>query len=130
MPSSTAGNAQWRRSRGLALLKSTQRPPNAQIYWVKNVGFKAGDWHHVALAWRNFDTGRKDGHSTLYIDGKRVGEIRGHDLRMDLDLEKTGIYVAVSFIGLLDELAVFNRELTASEVAQLHQRPEALAGLK
>jgi hypothetical protein len=104
--------------------------PNAPIYWVKNVGFKAGDWHHVALAWRNFDTGRKDGHSTLYIDGKRVGEIRGHDLRMDWDLEKTGIYVAVSFIGLLDELAVFNRELTASEVAQLHQRPEALAGLK
>lgn len=104
--------------------------PSAPIYWVKNIGFKAGDWHHVALAWKNFDTGQKDGLSTLYIDGKRIGEIRGHDLRMDWDLEKAGIYVAVGFIGLLDELALFNRELTASEVAQLHQRPGLFVGLK
>lgn len=101
--------------------------PNAPILWVKNIGFKSGDWHHLALAWKNFDTGRKDGLSALYIDGKRVGEIGGHDLHMDWDLEKTGIYLAVSFIGLLDELALFNRELTATEVAHLHQRPGMLA---
>jgi hypothetical protein len=104
--------------------------PNAPIVWVKNIGFRSGDWHHVALAWRNFDTGQKDGLSTLYIDGKRIGEIRGHDLRMDWDLEKAGIYVAVSFIGLLDELALFNRELNQAEIAYLHQHPGALALLK
>ena len=43
---------------------------------------------------------------------------------------KAGIYVAVSFIGLLDELAVFNRPLTADEISLLRRQPGVLAGLK
>ncbi|MBI4663543.1 MAG: hypothetical protein HY735_32480 [Verrucomicrobia bacterium] len=104
--------------------------PNAPIVWVKNIGFKAGDWHHVALAWKNFDTGRKDARSKLYIDGKKIGEIRDCDLRMDWELENTGIYVAVSFVGLLDELALFNRELTGAEAEHLHRHPGTLENLK
>src|SRR5262249_32318084 len=46
------------------------------------------------------------------------------------DLDRTGIYVAVNFIGLLDELALFNRPLTAEEVARLHSAPGLLAPLK
>jgi predicted neuraminidase len=103
--------------------------PNAPMVWVKNVGFKASDWHHVAFTWKNFDTGQKDAISTLYIDGQRIGEISGRDLHMDWELEKTGIYVAVSFIGLLDEFALFNRELTAAEVAHLHKQPAVLSTL-
>ena len=40
------------------------------------------------------------------------------------------ILVAVNYIGLLDELALFNRPLTAAEVALLHRTPGVLAPLK
>src|SRR5262249_15645534 len=97
---------------------------------VPGVGFKSGDWHHVALTWENLDTGRKDARAVLYIDGKRIGQVADRELAMGWDLDRTGIYVAVNYIGLLDELALFNRPLTAAEVSLLHKRPGLLTPLK
>jgi hypothetical protein len=102
----------------------------APMVRVPGVGFKSGDWHHVALTWENLDTGKKDARAVLYIDGKRSGEVAGRALAMDWDMDRTGIYVAVNYIGLLDELALFNRPLSAAEVALLHRTPGVLAPLK
>ncbi len=104
--------------------------PKAPMVWVKGVGFKAADWHHVVLAWKNFDTGKPDALATLYVDGKRVGDVKGRAIGMEWDVDRTGIYVAVNYIGLLDELAVFDRALTAEDVARLHKAPGLLAPLK
>jgi hypothetical protein len=104
--------------------------PAAPMVRVPGIGFKAGDWHHVALTWENLDTGKKDAKAILYIDGKRIGEVSGRELAMGWELDWTGIYVAVNYVGLLDELALFNRPLTAAEVSLLHRRPALLAPLK
>ncbi|MBI3468211.1 MAG: CehA/McbA family metallohydrolase [Planctomycetes bacterium] len=104
--------------------------PGAPIVRVKGIGFRSGDWHHVVLSWRNLDTGKKDAQAALYIDGELIGEVKDHEIAMDWDINKTGIYVAVNYIGLLDELAVFGRELTAAEVARLHEQPGLVASLK
>jgi hypothetical protein len=103
---------------------------NAPMVRVPGVGFKAGDWHHVVLSWQNFDTGKKDARAVLYIDGKRIGDVKDAAIAMDWDLEKTGTYVAVNYIGLLDELAVFNRPVTADEVTALQRQPGVLSSLK
>ena len=79
---------------------------------------------------KNLDSGKKDARAVLYIDGKRIGEIAGRELAMDWEIEKTGIYFAVNYIGLLDELAIFNRPLSAAEVGLLHRKPGLLAPLK
>ncbi len=42
---------------------------NAPMVRVLGVDFKAGQWHHVVVSWRNFDTGKDDAQATLYIDG-------------------------------------------------------------
>jgi hypothetical protein len=104
--------------------------PKAPMVRVPGVGFKSGKWHHVALTWANLDSGTKDARAVLYIDGKKIGEVAGRELAMGWDLDRTGIYLAVNYIGLLDELALFNRPLTAAEVALLHQRPALLTPLK
>jgi formylglycine-generating enzyme required for sulfatase activity len=104
--------------------------PNAPLVRVPKVGFQQGQWHHIVLTWRNFDTGKNDAHAVLYLDGKRIGEIKDRAIAMDWDLDQAGIYTAVNYVGLLDELALFNRALTAEEVAHLHQNPRALVGLK
>jgi hypothetical protein len=106
-----------------------EEAPNAPLIRVPRVGFKAGEWHHVVLNWKNCDTGQVDAHATFHVDGQFIGDIRDRDIGMDWDMDKAGIYVAVNYIGLLDEFAVFNRSLTTSEIALLHRRPTALGGL-
>jgi hypothetical protein len=49
---------------------------------------------------------------------------------MDWDVDKAGVYIAVNYIGLFDELALFDRALTAEEVGLLYARPGLLAPLK
>jgi hypothetical protein len=101
------------------------------MVWVDRPGFKVGDWHHVALVWRNFDTGKDDARAALYIDAKLMGEIKkDYPISMDWTLEKTGIYIAVSYIGLMDELALFNRSLTEEEIGILHRQPAVLSSLR
>jgi hypothetical protein len=104
--------------------------PDAPMVRVPAVGFKSGEWHHVVLSWKNLDTGKPDAHATLYIDGKQIGEVKDRPIAMDWDVERAGIYIAVNFIGLLDEFAVFSRPLTMDEVTVLHRKPGILSALK
>lgn len=103
--------------------------PAAPTFRVEKIGFRSGEWHHLAVTWTNLDTGRPDGRSVLYIDGKRMGEVAG-DLRMNWNLDRTGIFLAVNYIGLLDEFALFGRALSDSEVVQLREHPGMLAAYK
>ena len=102
------------------------------MVWVDAPGFKVGEWHHIAMNWHNLDTGRNDGRGELYIDGRRRGEIKDKDypLTMDWDLDKCGIYVAIAYIGLIDEFALFNRPLSEADIALLRSKPGVLAPLK
>jgi hypothetical protein len=102
----------------------------APMVRVPKINWKAEDWHHVVLSWKNFDTGKEDAVSALYIDGNLIGEVKGRAIAMDWDVEKAGVYVAVNYIGLLDELALFSRALGTAEVRLLHTQPGLLAPLK
>jgi Concanavalin A-like lectin/glucanases superfamily len=100
------------------------------MVWLDKPGLKVGDWHHVGLVWRNFDTGKNDASAALYIDGKLIGEIKkDYPISMDWDLEKAGIYIAVNYIGLIDEFALFNRALTQEEIGILRSQPAVLSSL-
>src|SRR5262249_26993368 len=100
---------------------------DAPMVRVPQPGFKQGEWHHVVVSWENFDTGKKDAKAVLYIDGKSMGEVSGRAIAMDWDIDRAGIYVAVNYVGLLDELALFNRPLSAAEVNLLRKKPGLLA---
>jgi hypothetical protein len=104
--------------------------PNAPMVRVPRVGWKATDWHHVALTWENLDSGKEDAVTSLYIDAKLIGQVKGRALAMGWDIDKAGVYVAINYIGLLDEFAVFDRSLTAGDVTALHATPGLLTGLK
>jgi hypothetical protein len=104
--------------------------PSAPIIRLKGVGFKASEWHHVVLSWDGFDTGQRTARTALYVDGKLIGELKDRQIAMEWDLEKAGIYIAVGYIGLLDELAVFNRALKPAEITLLFQRPGLLSNAR
>jgi hypothetical protein len=108
----------------------TEDDPQAPMVRVPKINWKAESWHHVVLSWKNFDTGKEDAVSALFIDGNLIGEVKGRAIAMNWDVEKAGVYIAVSYIGLLDELALFSRALSAAEVRLLHTQPGLLAPLK
>ena len=95
----------------------------APLLRIPAIDWKVDDWHHVVMSWSGFDTGRSDACSQFFIDEKLIGEIRDRPIAMGWDLDKTGIYVAVNYIGLLDELAIFRRPLQAAEVSKLYRQP-------
>jgi hypothetical protein len=99
----------------------------APMVRVPAIDLKAGQWHHVVVTWNHFDTRKPDAVAALYIDGKHIGDVKNRPIAMDWDIERAGIYVAVNFIGLLDEFAVFGRPLTADDVVLLHREPGVLA---
>jgi hypothetical protein len=107
-----------------------EEDPKAPIVRVPRIDWKSGDWHHVVLSWKNLDTGKANAVSALYIDGKLQGQIKDRALAMAWDLDQTGIYVAVNFIGRLDELGLFQRALSPDEIAKLHRQPGLLQQLK
>lgn len=105
---------------------ATEDDADAPLVRWPQVDFKAGDWHHLVISWKNFDTGKNDAVASWYVDGKHVGDVKDRPIAMDWDVEKAGIYIAVGFIGLLDEFAVFNRPLTPAEIETLHRQPGIL----
>lgn len=104
----------------------SEEDPQAPMVRVPRIDWKADDWHHVVLNWSGFETGKTDAVSQLFIDGKLIGDIHGRAIAMNWNLDHTGIYVAVNYIGLLDELAILRRPLSIEEVQQLYRRPGLL----
>jgi hypothetical protein len=104
----------------------TEADPKAPLVRVPGIGWKADDWHHVVMNWKNLDTGKPDAVASLYIDGKLIGEVKDRAIAMGWDIDKAGLYVAVSYIGLLDELVVFNRTITQEEIDALRKNPNLI----
>jgi hypothetical protein len=104
--------------------------PHPSMLRLKENALKPDAWNHVVMTWGGCDTGKKDGRAALYIDGRLAGEVKDLDLRLDWDLDQTRIYLGFLYVGLMDELALFQRGLTAEEVALLHEKPGVLSVLK
>jgi len=74
-------------------------------------------WHHFAITW---DT--EQGHKALYLDGEEVATVRNVILPVDVgSVLQIGRFThGGSQSGMwLDELAIFERELTEDEIAEL-----------
>src|SRR5207249_1622938 len=56
--------------------------PKAPMVWLRKVKFEADEWHHVVLTWKNFDTGKPDAVATLYVDGKKIGDVKDRAIAM------------------------------------------------
>jgi hypothetical protein len=83
--------------------------------------FSTGKWSHVAVTFEHFNTGHDDGVATLYIDGHRRGSVKGRNQTFTWDPSKTAIMLGLSFTGLFDELAIFDRALSDEESQSLHK---------
>lgn len=82
--------------------------------------FKREDWTHVVFAFSNYNSGKADGVTKLYLNGELQGQLSPREQTFTWDLNEAKIMIGLSYVGLMDELSVFDRELSAAEVKELH----------
>jgi hypothetical protein len=96
---------------------ATERP----MVTVTKPPFRRDRWTHVLFSFSNFNTGRNDGLAKLYLDGQWQGALAGHTQTFTWEPPKTLVMLGLSYIGLYDELAIFNRALTDQEVQAVYR---------
>ncbi len=95
----------------------------------KSHPFSKDKWTHVAFTWKRFNTGKKDGVATLYLNGEKEGSITGWNQQFSWSGKPHRILIGLNYMGLFDELACFNRALSAKEIKRIHTQQAALAKL-
>lgn len=101
-------------------LSSDEHPGFADnLVVVEEPPFQRGKWTHVVITYSglNSDSG---GVARLFLDGTLQGTIRDITEPFSWDLLGAQVRLGVNYVGLFDELALFDRSLTEAEVTLLH----------
>lgn len=89
-----------------------------QLVPVNNPPFAKGEWTHILINFSGLNT--EKGKASLYINGELKG-VRGDIANpFTWELDKSNIFLGLSYIGLMDDLSIFNRELTTREIKTLY----------
>jgi len=86
---------------------------------VENPPFAAGKWTHVVFVFEKFNTGKPEGLATLFLDGTKRGEIASRTQTFTWDSTTASLMLGLGYIGMMDDLAVFDRALTQDEISKL-----------
>ena len=90
--------------------------------------FTGDGWTHVTITYAGL--GQPGGAATLYLDGERVpGGADDIDEPFTWDVARGAIRLGVNYVGLFDELSLFDRPLTDDEVRALHALDGGVAAL-
>ena len=85
---------------------------------VEKPPFRRGTWTHVLI---NYDKLNAEGATTqLYLDGELQGSLDVKD-PFTWDPARARMMLGLSYIGLMDELAVFDRPMEPKQVAELFE---------
>jgi len=103
--------------------------PQRPLVPAKSHPFSKDKWTHVAFTWKRFNTGKKDGIATLYLNGKKEGSITGWNQQFSWSGKPHRILIGLNYMGLFDELACFNRALSAKQIKRIHTEQSTLAKL-
>jgi hypothetical protein len=90
---------------------------SSRLVTVTKHPFAKGVWTHVAITHSGLGSGK--GTATLYLNGEKQGEAAAIGDAFSWDPARAAIRLGVNYVGLFDELRVFNRPLTQAEIRAL-----------
>lgn len=96
---------------------------------VKKTPFARGRWTHVVVTHQGLGSS-KGGVAKLYLDGMLQGKTPVISEPFGWNLDRAAIRLGVNYVGLLDDLSVFDRALSEQEVKALHQLKDGVKSLK
>lgn len=103
--------------RNFDTIPAAERP----MYTVTEPPFTTGKWTHVAFTFENYNTGKPNGSAKLYLNCKPQGSITGRNQQLTWDINNAAIQLGMSYVGLYDDLALFDRALTDAEIESLYK---------
>ena len=90
--------------------------------------FAKGEWTHVVITFSGL--GGSTGTANLYLNGQAEAKtMTGVEEPFTWDMSRGAVRLGVNYVGLFDELALFDRALTAEEVRTLYELPGGVASL-
>src|SRR4029078_11375295 len=87
---------------------------------VAKAPFSRDTWTHLVFSLENVNDKSKRQLGRLHMNGKLQGIIDNWDLSMDWDPARVLLVLGASYVGHMDDLAVFDRALTDTEVRALY----------
>ena len=110
-----------------------QKAQSTEFYFrllkVAEPPFTRGQWTHVAIAWNGVNSS-DPGRARLYLNAQYVGATSRVSEHFNWDVEKVNIRLGTGhYVGLVDDLALFNRPLSAEEIRALHGLARGVAEL-
>ncbi len=86
---------------------------------VKQPPFEKGKWTHIAITFSKINTTKST--FKLYLDGKFKGVVKDVNDPFTWEAEKGKIMLGLGYIGLMDELTVFDKPLNSKEVKSVFE---------
>lgn len=83
--------------------------------------FSREEWTHVVFTLENVNNKQATQSGRLYMNGKLMGTIENWELTFGWDPKQVLLVLGAAYVGHMDDLAVFNRALTAEEIQQVYQ---------
>ncbi len=104
-----------------------------RFFWrlvkVAEPPFARGRWTHVVVTWDGIND-TQNGRARLYFDGRYQGSTGRIPERFSWDVGNAYIRLGTGrYVGLVDDLAFFNRALTPDEIELLHGLSGGVADL-
>ncbi|UII79934.1 LamG domain-containing protein [Flagellimonas sp. CMM7] len=98
-----------------------------RLVTVEQPPFNRGDWTHIVINFSGLNTDK--GSSELFVNAKSKGKVPTIKDPFTWNEEKANIMLGLNYIGLFDELAVFNRPLSAEEIELIFNTKEGLKSI-
>ncbi|MFP2995830.1 LamG-like jellyroll fold domain-containing protein [Spongiivirga sp. MCCC 1A20706] len=89
-----------------------------QLPVVKNPPFDTGKWTHVVITFKDLNT--ENGQAALYLDGALKGERKEIKDPFTWEVDQSNIYLGLGYIGLMDEISIFEKSLSSEQVGALY----------
>lgn len=90
-----------------------------QLPVVKQPPFAKGKWTHVLINFTHLNT--ENGEAQLFLNGELAGTRSNIKDPFNWDYEKSNIMLGLGYIGLMDEVSIFNKSLTKEEIKKVYQ---------
>lgn len=89
-----------------------------QLVPVSNPPFAANQWTHILINFSRLNT--ENGEASLYLNSELKGTRTAISDAFTWELDQSNIYLGLSYIGLMDDLSIYNRNLTTNEIQELY----------
>jgi hypothetical protein len=96
---------------------------------VEKPPFARDQWTHVAITFSGLGSSDRGGVAKLFLNGRLQGSTPKIREPFTWDVSRAAIRLGVNYVGLYDDLSVFNRALSDNEIQTLYELKQGVRSL-